>query len=160
MLLFPIVVDEPLPQLGVITLFDFGTLELQDTMDHVINCSHLFLHGGMLVAGELVDGVAPNFNHSVTINLFGDTSTYDYPLPSGPTMGAKSVGVFGRLILNSNETSSAWTKLGQTAMAGTNSLTLSQAVDWKAGAEIVLTTSSFLAHEAERLTIDSISGTY
>ena len=155
--LYYLIVDEPLPQLGVITLFDFATLELQDTMDHVINCTHLFLHGGQLVAGELVDGVAPVFDHSITINLFGDTNTYDYPLPNGPVMGAKSIGVFGKLIINSQETSSAWTRLGATALSGSNTLQLTETVDWEVGATIVVTTSSFLAHEAERLTIAAIS---
>ena len=155
--LYYLVVDEPLPQFGVITLYDFATLELQDTMNHTLNCTHLFLHGGQLVAGELVDGIIPVFENSITINLFGDTQTYDFPLPNGPVMGAKSVGVFGRLILNSLETSNAWTKLNQTALTGTNVLVLSETVDWEIGATIVVTTSSFLAHEAERLTIADIS---
>ena len=72
-------------------------------------------------------------------------------------MGAKSIGVFGKLIINSQETSSAWTKLGTTALSGSNTLELTETVDWEVGATIVVTTSSFLAHEAERLTIAAIS---
>ena len=36
-------------------------------------------------------------------------------------------------------------------------MVLSETVDWEIGATIVVTTSSFLAHEAERLTIADIS---
>ena len=41
-----LIVDEVLPRLGVITLYQYATLELKDSMDHVLNCSHIFLHGG------------------------------------------------------------------------------------------------------------------
>ena len=155
--LYYLIVDEPLPQLGSIIIYDYATLELQDTMDHVINCTHILIHGGQLVAGELIDDIPPSFEHSITINLLGDTSTYDFPLPNGPIMGAKSIGVFGKLILNSHETASAWTKLNVTALSGSNVLTLSETVDWTVGASILVTTSSYIAHEAERLTIANIS---
>ena len=126
-------------------------------MDHVINCSNIFLHGGQLVAGEVINDVDPTFQHSITINLLGDPSSYDWPLPEGPVMGAKSIGVFGRLKLKGADTSIAWTKLGGSADSGTNTLVLAEAVDWTVGASIMVTTSSFLAHEAEKLTISDIS---
>ena len=155
--LYYLIVDEPLPTLGAITIYDFATLELQDTMDHVINCTHIFIHGGQLVAGELLGGVVPTFQHSITINLLGNTSTYDYPLPNGPVMGAKAIGVFGRMILNSQETTNAWSKIGETAGQGTKTIVLSEPVDWQVGATIMITSSSFVADEAERLTIASVS---
>ena len=52
--LYYLIVDEPLPQLGIIIVYDYATLELEDTMDHVINCTHILIHGGQLVAGELI----------------------------------------------------------------------------------------------------------
>ena len=36
-------------------------------------------------------------------------------------------------------------------------MTLSETVDWSVGASILVTTSSYIAHEAERLTIANIS---
>ena len=72
-------------------------------------------------------------------------------------MGAKSIGVFGKLILNSLETTVPWTKLNNTANSGTNTLTLSEAVDWDIGASIVVTTTSFIAHESEKLTIGNFN---
>ena len=88
----------------------------------------------------------------------GDTKSYDYPLPNnGPVMGAKSIGVFGKLILNSLETTVPWTKLNNTASSGSNTLTLSEAVDWAIGTSIVVTTSSFIAHESEKLTIGNLN---
>ena len=152
-----LIVDEVLPRLGVITLYQYATLELKDSMDHVLNCSHILLHGGQLVAGEVVDNVLPVFQHSITINLLGDTATYDMPLPDGPVMGAKAIGVFGRLILKGQDTTIAWTKLGATANKDSNTLVLTNPVDWTAGASIVVSTSSFLAHEAEKLTIENVS---
>ena len=152
-----LIVDEPLPQLGVITIYDFATLELADTMDHVINCTHIFLHGGQLIAGSNEDGSDYDFQHSITINLLGNKQTYDYPLPEGPVMGAKAIGVFGRLKLTSTETSKGWTKLGAPSFGGSKTLVLKEAVDWEVGSTILVTTSSFIASEAERLTIEAIS---
>jgi hypothetical protein len=153
-----LIIDEPITiQLGVITIYEFATIQFEDTMDHELNCTHIFLHGGQLIAGPPVDGVDHIFQHKITINLLGDTSSEDFPLPAGPVMGAKSIGVFGRLSLISNETATTWTKLTATAAAGSSTLVVLDPVDWAVGSTILVTTSSYRAHEAERVSVQSIS---
>ncbi len=148
-----VIIDEALPSLGVITVGPWATLQLQDGMDHVIDCTHLFLAGGQLVTG--FDDY--EFQSKVTINLQGDLTSYDLPLGSGTVMGAKAIGVFGGLILQGKDKGPNWVKLASTALAGTNSLVVNQEIGWEVGDEIVLTTSSFVASEAEKLTIAAIS---
>ena len=145
-------VDEVIPPLGVITVGPWSTLHLVEGMDHEINCTHLFLAGGQLITGH----GEHEFQSKVTINLLGDTSTYDMPLGE-VVMGAKAIGVFGFLGLSGKDVGVPWTKLAETAAAGTSTLKLKEAVTWEVGAEVVVTTSSFRADEAEVFTITSIS---
>ena len=72
-------------------------------------------------------------------------------------MGAKSIGVFGRLTLKSDDTQIPWAKLGQEALKDTNTIVLNEAVDWTVGAEIFITSTSYIASEAERHVIAAIS---
>ena len=50
----------------------------------------------------------------------------------------------------------AWTKLGETAVAGATTLRLQQAVDWAPGSEIVVAPTSWDRAEAETLVIASV----
>src|SRR4026208_865169 len=51
-----------------------------------------------------------------------------------------------------------WTKLAQTAAAGTNSVQVLDASGWRVGDEIVLASTDFDPRQAERRTISAISG--
>lgn len=51
-----------------------------------------------------------------------------------------------------------WTTIAQTIAAGTNTLTLSEAVDWKVGEQIVVAATSFDHNEAEMVTITAVNG--
>ncbi len=51
-----------------------------------------------------------------------------------------------------------WTKLASTANAGSNSIQVLNAAEWRAGDEIVLASTDFDPRQAERRTIAAISG--
>lgn len=51
-----------------------------------------------------------------------------------------------------------WTSLSSTAAINSKSITVQDAVDWKAGDEVVIASTSFDHNEAERRTIVSVSG--
>ncbi|HEY2011989.1 MAG TPA: hypothetical protein VGH38_00750, partial [Bryobacteraceae bacterium] len=52
----------------------------------------------------------------------------------------------------------SWTKLSRTAEAGSNSIEVLNAAGWRAGDEIVLASTDFDPHQAERRTVASIRG--
>src|SRR5204862_7470337 len=52
----------------------------------------------------------------------------------------------------------AWTKLAKTAAAGSNTIEVLSAGDWKKGQTIVLASTDFDPHQAEERTIAAISG--
>ncbi len=61
----------------------------------------------------------------------------------------------GTLNLHGSE-KSTWTKLAKTAEAGSTSIEVLSAADWKAGEEIVLASTDFDPRQAERRTIAAI----
>ena len=63
----------------------------------------------------------------------------------------------GTLNLHGNRTNS-WTKLSKTAEAGSNSIEVLNAAGWRAGDMIVLASTDFDPHQAERRTIAAIRG--
>src|SRR5262249_36973733 len=63
----------------------------------------------------------------------------------------------GTLNLHGNRTNS-WTKLSKTADAGSDSIEVLNAAGWRAGDMIVLASTDFDAHQAERRTISAIKG--
>src|SRR5690242_11393308 len=52
----------------------------------------------------------------------------------------------------------SWTKLAKTAAAGSNTIEVLNPGDWKKGDQIVLASTDFDPHQAERRTISSVSG--
>jgi cell migration-inducing and hyaluronan-binding protein len=63
----------------------------------------------------------------------------------------------GTLSLHGNRTNS-WTKLSKTAEAGSNSIDVLNAAGWRVGDVIVLASTDFDPHQAERRTIAAIRG--
>ncbi len=63
----------------------------------------------------------------------------------------------GTLNLHGDRTNS-WTKLAQTAAAGSTSIQVLDAAGWRAGDEIVLASTDFDPRQAERRTISAIKG--
>jgi hypothetical protein len=74
-------------------------------------------------------------------------------------MGTKVLGAMdgGRIDL-AGEPRRGWTRLGTTAAAGANSVTLAEAMPWRAGDRIVVTSSGFVASQSEARTITAVSG--
>jgi hypothetical protein len=91
----------------------------------------------------------------------GNHETEDQPLPDGPNLGAKALGVFGKLQLHGLDVGRTGTRLAQDAMAGDNTIVLSESVDptyWTTGAEIIIAPTGFEPMEKEKMTIASIDG--
>ncbi|XP_078698697.1 fibrocystin-L-like isoform X2 [Branchiostoma floridae x Branchiostoma belcheri] len=148
--------DADVPKLG--KLYIYTVLELWDpsnpyTRDYTLEASHIFIQGGRLVVGWEDNPYLGNIH----IILHGDHNTPEMPVPNGPTVGAKAIGVFGGLDLFGKSRNVCWTQLAQTAAAGANTITLADAVDWQVDEEIVITTTSFDAWETETFKITGVS---
>ena len=74
--------------------------------------------------------------NDVIIRLLGDHNTKDLPLPNGPNLGAKALGVFGRLDLFGRPHLVHWTKLNATMEIGSSTIHLVDSVDWKVGDQV------------------------
>ena len=99
------------------------------------------------------------YQHNFELVLRGDHFTEDQPLPNGPNLGAKALGVFGFADMHGIDVGQTWTKLSASSLAGSKKLKLVDAVTWQVGSEIVISTTSYELHETERRTIAAISGT-
>ena len=74
--------------------------------------------------------------NNVIIRLLGDHDTKDLPLPRGPNLGSKALGVFGRLELWGRQHSVHWTRLSVTMEIGSSVVQLVDSVDWMVGDQV------------------------
>ncbi|KAJ0054901.1 hypothetical protein NL108_007111 [Boleophthalmus pectinirostris] len=159
-----VVLDASTPPLNKLTVI--GVLEIPDDLDTtssrrrrstgspvVINAIHLMIQGGRLIAGS----PESPFKGELHIKLRGNHHTPDWPLPNGPNLGSKALGVFGILELYGKPPNVYHTKLSASSAAGTNTLTLAKAVDWQVGDEVAVSTSSYDVWETEKHVISAVS---
>jgi hypothetical protein len=95
---------------------------------------------------------------NVDIIITGSSSVNVLLPNDAGSMGPTVIGVFGGLDLHGKPHNVTWTRLASTAAAGQTSITLSEAVDWVAGDEILLTTTDTRIDHTDRCTIASVSG--
>ncbi|XP_038580507.1 PKHD1 like 1, tandem duplicate 1 [Micropterus salmoides] len=156
-----IVLESDTPPLNKLTVI--GVLEIPDTMNSsstkqaqyntvVIDAVYISIQGGRLIAGW-----GEPFRGQLHIKLRGNHRTPDWPLPNGPNQGSKVLGVFGSLELYGLPHNVYHTKLAATAQAGSNTLTLTQSVDWQVGDEVGISTTSYNAWETEKRQITAVS---
>ena len=151
------VLDEVPPLLT--RLYIYGVLEIDDEMDNVLSAEIIMIQGD---SAQLVAGFPDDpFTHNFDILLRGNHETPDQPLPNGPNLGAKALGVFGKLLLHGLDVGLTWTTLAAHAVAGSNTITLNDDVDtayWTTNAEIVIAPTGYESREVEVRKIESISG--
>ncbi|XP_069115226.1 fibrocystin-L-like [Argopecten irradians] len=132
--------------------FDHGSSAPYRDID--LNATHIIILGGRLVIGW---PDAPYLGNSQVI-LRGDWNTPDFTdYPNAPAIGSKVIAVFGGLDLHGKDMGVYWTRLASTAVAGDNTITLAEAVNWTAGSEIVLAPTGYDAWETEIFKIISVS---
>ncbi|XP_064635838.1 fibrocystin-L-like [Lineus longissimus] len=152
-----VVINEPLPKFTKV--YVYGVIEFNHTnpdLNVVFSATHIFVSGGRLIAGYTASG--EHMQGQVTIELRGDHNTPDMPLPGGPNMGAKALGIFGGLDLHGKPRSLTWTKLAVTANQGDNEIQIADAHDWQVGEDIVIAPTGFEASECETARITGVSG--
>ncbi|KAM3929151.1 fibrocystin-L-like [Leptodactylus fuscus] len=158
-----VVADVEIPSLHKLIIY--GVLELRNLTNNsttlgaptyrrtVLNATYISIQGGRLIGGTKDDP----FQGELHIILRGNHSTPEFPLPNGPNQGSKVLGVFGQLDLHGLPRSVYRTKLANTVLAGSRSITLTDPVDWKVGEDILITTTSYSAWQTETRSIVNVS---
>ncbi len=109
----------------------------------------------IMVHGRLEVGTPSRpFRHRAVITLTGNNPSEDIM-----GMGTKVIGVMmGGVLELHGEPRQGWTKLSQSAAAGSRQITVLEARDWRVGDRIVLASTDFNPGQAEVRTITAVSG--
>ena len=146
-----VIVDISLPILT--TLQIDGVLEFNDSLDNTLSVNQILINGQLIIGWE-----NKTFTHNVNIELVGNRTSKSLSVSTEFNwMGRKSIGVHGGMDLHGTPRNPAWTKINETAKAGSSYLVLIEPVDWKVDEEIVLTTTSYSPFETETFKIVAVS---
>src|SRR6185437_13679345 len=148
-----VVLDVSPPPLRSLTIN--GKLSFADKKDLELSTEWVMVHGELEIGTE-----ARPHTRKATITLTDNVKDEDMS-GIGGTNDRSDRGIMmmggGTLNLHGNRTNS-WTKLSKTAEAGSNSIEVLNAAGWRAGDMIVLASTDFDPHQAERRTISAIRG--
>jgi cell migration-inducing and hyaluronan-binding protein len=147
-----VVLDVSPPPLRSLTIN--GKLSFADNKDLELTTEWIMLHGELAIGTE-----AKPHTRKATITLTDNVKDEDMS-GIGGTNDRSDRGIMlmgGTLNLHGNRTNS-WTKLSKTAEAGSNSVEVLNAAGWRVGDAIVLASTDFDPHQAERRTIAAIRG--
>ncbi len=141
-----VILDVSPPALGGVTIN--GKLSFANTADVELTTEWIMLHGELEIGTE----AAPH-TRKATITLANNVK--DEELMG---MGDRGIMISGGTLNLHGNRKNTWTKLAATAEAGSNSIQVLNAAEWRVGDEIVLASTDFNPRQAERRTISAISG--
>src|SRR6516165_10112179 len=145
-----VVLDVSPPPLRSLTIN--GKLSFADNKDLELSTEWIMVHGELEIGT-----VARPHTRKATITLTDNVKDEDMS-GIGGTNDRSDRGIMmmgGTLNLHGNQTNS-WTKLSKTAEAGSSSIEVLNAAGWRVGDEIVLASTDFDPHQAERRSIAAI----
>jgi hypothetical protein len=146
-----VVLDVSPPALRSLTIN--GKLSFADNKDLELSTEWIMVHGELEIGTE-----AKPHTRKATITLTDNVKDEDFGGLGGNDRSDRGIMMMGgTLNLHGNRTNS-WTKLSKTAEAGSNSIEVLNAVGWRVGDVIVLASTDFDPHQAERRTISAIRG--
>src|SRR5688500_6633527 len=147
-----VVLDVSPPALGSLTID--GKLSFANNADLELITEWILLHGELEIGTE-----ARPHTRKATITLTNNVKDEDIGGMGGANdrvdRGILLMG--GTLNLHGDRTHT-WTKLAQTAVAGSTSIQVLDASGWRVGDEIVLASTDFDPRQAERRTISALRG--
>ena len=130
-----------------------GELSFSDDKDLELTAEWIMIHGELAIGT-----VAKPHTRKATITLTDNIKNEDFGGMGGNDRSDRGIMLMGgTLNLHGNRTNS-WTKLSNTAEAGSNSIDVLNAAGWRVGDMIVLASTDFDPNQAERRTISAISG--
>src|SRR3984957_16544475 len=141
-----VVLDVSSPPLHGLTVK--GKLSFSDKADVELTTEWVMLFGELEIGTE-----AQPHTHKATITL-----TDTVPNEEMAGMGDRGIMVLGGTLNLHGDRTNSWSKLAKTAEAGSSSIQVLDAKGWRVGDQIVLASTDFDAHQAERRAIADIQG--
>jgi hypothetical protein len=142
-----VILDVSPPALGGLSID--GKLTFSNTADLELTTEWIMLHGELAIGSE-----ASPHTRNATITLTDNVKGED--VMAG--MGDRGIMISGGTLNLHGDRTNTWTKLANTAKAGSDSIEVLNAAGWRVGDEIVLASTDFDPRQAERRTIAAISG--
>ena len=146
-----VVLDVAPPALRSLTIN--GKLSFADTKDLELSTEWVMLHGDLEIGTE-----AKPYTHKATITLTDNVKGEDFGGLGGGDRSDRGIMLMGGTLNLHGDRKNTWTKLAKTAEAGSNSIEVLNAAEWRVGGEIVLASTDFDPRQAERRTISAIRG--
>ncbi|MBZ9712314.1 G8 domain-containing protein [Deinococcus multiflagellatus] len=142
-----VILDVSPPALTGLTIPAGSALEFA-AKNLTLQSEWIMVHGELRIGRE----EAP-FAHHAEIRL-----TNTVPGEDVMGMGDRVLGVMDGTLELHGQPRLAWTRLSATARAGSSTLTLERAPDWKGGDTLTLTSTDFNPAQTEQVTVQRVSG--
>jgi hypothetical protein len=142
-----VILDVSPPALGGLSID--GKLTFSNDADLELTTEWIMLHGELAIGSE-----ARPHTRNATITFTNTVPNED--VMAG--MGDRGIMISGGTLNLHGDRTHTWTKLSNTAKAGSTSIEVLDASGWRVGDEIVLASTDFDPRQAERRTIAAISG--
>ncbi|XP_009887276.1 PREDICTED: fibrocystin [Charadrius vociferus] len=148
-----ILVDTALPPLG--RLYILGTLEFPSNSSNVLSAACIVVVGGTLKVGSFQHPLERDLKLLVLLRasegIYCDRLEEIHVHPG-------SIGVYGKVQIYSAYPKTSWTHLGTNVAPGNERIFVEDEVDWNHGGGIVISSSSYEAHQAEVVTLKEVNG--
>src|SRR6188472_4405667 len=149
-----VILDVNTPALGGVTID--GKLSFADNADVELTTEWIMLHGELAIGTE-----AKPHARKATITLTDNVKGEDVGVPAATVASERvdrGIMLMGGTLNLHGDRKHTWTKLANTANAGSTSIQVLDASGWRVGDEIVLASTDFDPRQAERRTIVAIKG--
>jgi len=146
-----VVLDVSPPELHGLTIN--GKLSFADNKDLEVSTEWIMVHGELEIGTE-----AKPHTRKATITLTDNVKDEDFGGLGGNDRSDRGIMLMGGTLNLHGTEKNSWTKLATTAAAGSNTIEVLNPGDWKKGDVIVLASTDFDPHQAERRTIAAIRG--
>ena len=149
-----VVLDVSPPALNGLTID--GTLSFANTADLELTTEWVMVHGELEIGTE-----ARPHTRKATITLTDNVKGEDIGVPAATVASERvdrGIMLMGGTLNLHGDRKHTWTKLANTANAGSTSIQVLDASGWRVGDEIVLASTDFDPRQAERRTISAIKG--
>ncbi|MEO5923819.1 MAG: G8 domain-containing protein [Bryobacteraceae bacterium] len=128
-----------------------GKLSFADDKDLELSAEWIMVHGELEIGTE-----SKPFTHKATITFTDNIKGEDFGGMGGNDRSDRGIMLMGGTLNLHGPEKSTWTKLAKTAEAGSASIEVLNAADWKAGEEIVLASTDYDPRQAERRAITAV----
>jgi cell migration-inducing and hyaluronan-binding protein len=146
-----VVLDVSPPPLNGLTID--GKLSFANNRDLELTTEWIMLHGELEIGTEK----APH-TRKATITFTNNVKDEDIGGMGGNDKVDRGIMLMGGTLNLHGDRTNTWTKLANTAAAGSTSIEVLNAAGWRVGDEIVLASTDFDPRQAERRTISAVRG--